>query len=214
MGEYRRPFSHKKFLLALLLTAIIFIAAFLIGYSISYSKYRSIFSSQEEIRYNLLSLEIEKQLVIDSCDTISFNSISKELDDMGTMMIALEQRLGKNNQRVLDQKKTYSLLEVQHFFLVKEFNYNCNENVQTLLFFYSNEGGFKAEGERIGFILDAYKRANPGVMVYSFDYDLDANLIVLLKQKYDIVKPNIVVLNENTVLAGISSIGDIERYVQ
>ncbi len=133
----------KNFIIAFILGTIIFIGIFLLGYTLSYYNSQRLIQSQEELRYDLLSFEIQKSLLEDNCETFNPYLFSEEMDHLGEVIGILEKRLGKNNNEVLQQKKIYSLLETRHFLYIKEHNENCPNNISTILFFYSNKKNFE-----------------------------------------------------------------------
>ncbi|MBU0958602.1 MAG: hypothetical protein KKB31_01525, partial [Nanoarchaeota archaeon] len=57
------------------------------------------------------------------------------------------------------------------------------------------------------------KEVNGDLMIYSFDYDLDMNIMTLLKEMYDITGPNTAVFNEVIHLEEIDDSGDVTRYL-
>ena len=191
-----RKIPFARVLLAFLLATLFFLMGFLVSYLISYSRYQSVLGVQEQIRYNLLGLDLEKELARDSCDIFNPEEFTRELGQMGNTITLLEDRWGKTDERVLEQKKVYSLLEVQHFLLVQENNKQCGTKYPEILFFYSNLGSYENRANQIGFILGNLKLQNSNVMVYSFDYDLDYAIINILKEKYNITEPNTIVVNE------------------
>lgn len=205
-----REFNKKLVVLAFLVSTFIFLSGFLLSYMVTYSKYQSVSADQEEIRYQLLSLELEKELLSDSCDFFDPYRFSKELDKMGSLIGILEERFGKYDSKVLKQKEIYSMLEVQHFLLIKENNLQCDVKTPVILFFYSNLEDFVDEAEKIGRILSTLKNDNSEIMIYSFDYDLDINLINALKFKYDIDARNAIVVNEETLIKNLNNINDIK----
>jgi len=209
-----RVLHGKRFLLAFVIATVIFIGVFLAGYLVSYSKYQKISISQEAIRYNLLSLDLEKQLMSESCDIFDPYYFSVDLDNMGSIIGILEERFGKRDQKVMEQKKIYSMLEVQHFLLIKDYNENCKGQIPLILFFYSNEDDFVDSAERMGFILSSLKSKKKEIMIYSFDYNLDSNLIKVLKDRYGVSKPNVVVIDEEVIIADLKNIDDIEKYLK
>lgn len=208
--EQGREFSKKLIVLAFLVATFVFLSGFLLSYMVTYSKYQSVSASQEEIRYQLLSLELEKELIGDSCEYFDPYYFSTELDKMGSLVGLLEERFGKYDSKVLKQKEIYSMLEIQHFLLIKENNLQCN-NISTILFFYSNSEDFIDEAEKIGYILSNFKNNNDkNIMIYSFDYNLNINLIKMLKTKYKITSPNEIIINEEILIKNLNNINEIK----
>jgi len=208
--EEKRPVYVGRIFLAFIIATIIFISAFLISYGVSYSKSRSIAINQEKIYYNLLNSQLEKQLRVFSCDSFIPYQFATDLSSMGSLLGILEERFGKNDEKVIKQKEIYSMLELQHYFLVKDYNLECNKSLSTILFFYSNNENFIDSAEKMGFILSSLKIQNKEVMIYSFDYDLDLNIIKLLKEKYEILQPNTVIVNEETKINDLEKIEELE----
>jgi len=209
-----REFNKKLVILAFLVATFIFLSGFLLSYMVTYSKYQSISASQEEVRYQLFSMELEKELLSDSCESFDPYHFSVELDEMGSLVGILEERFGKYDEKVLKQKGIYSMLEVQHFLLIKENNLQCNSKTPIILFFYSNADDFIDEAEKIGYVLSTLKNENEKVMIYSFDYDLDINLINILKAKYDLIQPNTVVIEGETSIANLQNIEELRQYIE
>ncbi|MEX0920392.1 MAG: hypothetical protein WDZ69_02305 [Candidatus Pacearchaeota archaeon] len=202
-----------RVLLAFLIATFLLITGFLIGYGVSFYQYQDVALQQESIRYDLLSIDLQGQMV-DSCERVILSGISSELDEMGSRIGILEERLGKNHENVLDQKGRYTLLEVQHFLNIKEYNKECGENINTILFFYSNSDDFKEGAGRIGFILSNIKRKDiSNIMVYSFDYNLDTQMIKVLKEIYGITSPNTIVINEEHNIVEVGSADDVEKHL-
>lgn len=210
--EEKRPIFLKRIILAFIIATIIFSAGFLFSYSLVYSKYQSVSISQEKIKYDLLSLQLEEKLIISSCSFFDPYKISQELDNSGNMINIIEKRLGKNNAEVIEQKKFYSLIEIQHFILVQEHNIKCNNTIPTILFFYSNTHEYIDNADRIGYILSSLKNENNNIMIYSFDYNVDLRLIDILKKKYNVTKPNSLVINGEMVIDGVNNLDELKKY--
>lgn len=205
-----KPKYLRNLLLAFVLGTILFISIFLLGYNISYNKYRNLLTSQEQLRYNLLSFEVEREILGDSCENFDPYLFAGEMDYMGGIIGLLEQKMGKNSREVFEQKKVYSLLEGRHFIYIRDHNARCLNKVKTILFFYSNSQESKDYAERLGYMLTSLKNQEE-VMIYSFDYDLDSSFLKTLKKRYNINQPNLLVINENTVLNVFENIEDIKQ---
>jgi len=106
------------------------------------------------------------------------------------------------------------MLEIQHLLLIDKYNKNCNKTIPIVLFFYSNEENFIVQAEKMGFILSTYKANNKNIMIYSFDYSLNTNLINLLKKKYDITQANTIIINGQTKVWNLNNIDDLKKYLK
>jgi len=208
-----RNVSLLMVLLAFLIASLLFVSGFLIGYAVSYYKLQDVYQKQNEIRYKLLGLELENKF-IESCDEFVLHSVSSELDKMGSIMSILEERFGKNDEKVIEQKKGYSLIEIRHFLNIKEYRENCKKNITTILFFYSNDKEYIDEAEKMGYILGNLKKEYPEkIMIYSFDYNLDLNILKILKHLYNVTSPNTIIINEKIKLEKLENIEEIRKYL-
>ncbi len=213
MDEIKRPLYILRILISFVIATVLFLSGFFVSNLISQEKYDDISFSQEELRYQLFSLELQREILSSSCDNFDYSRFSQELGEMGGYLTILEERLGKKDKRVLEQKKVYSMLEVQHFLFIKDYNENCDDDFTTILFFYSNEALYLDKATRLGFILEALKSQEDNVMIYSFDYDLDSDLINALKLKYEIENQNTLILNEEIKIEDLKNINEIKQYL-
>lgn len=210
----KRKLSINRILFALILTILVFLTVFLISYSVSYSKYQQVSKQQSDSLYRILSFNIRNSLSNYSCTGLSAD-LGVEIDNMGSIVNLLEQRFGKQDAQVLEQKKLYSALEIEHFLYVLDYNKKCNQSVNTILFFYSNDALYSAQADKTGYILSSLKSRNSSrVMIYSFDYDLDADVISALKARYYVNQPNTVVVNEDNKVVNVRNIGDLEGLIR
>ena len=91
----KRPLFIGRIILAFLIATVIFSSGFLVSYLVSFSKYQSISNSQQDIRYDLLNLEIQRELISSSCYALDINTLSQELENTGSFIGILEERFGK-----------------------------------------------------------------------------------------------------------------------
>lgn len=174
MSEKFKPDMIFRIVLAFLVASFLFVDLFAIAHSLSYMNYQRTVSQNNVINGNLQIIEsylnssnylFEKEILYDA---------SARLDDVGSRVNLLELRFDKNDPRVLEQKKKYETLELLHEKIITDLNSHINSNYTIITFFYSNSDEYKDESERIGNILDVAKAKNPkGIMIYSFDYNLD-----------------------------------------
>lgn len=98
----------------------------------------------------------------------------------------LENAFGKNDWRVLTQKKIYTLAQMQHYLLVKKQKENCGLNKTILFFFYNNSKERLRESEIMGELISFVVRDKENIQVYSIDGDLNLNVIKKLMKNLEI----------------------------
>lgn len=207
-----RKFYVGRILAAILISAIIYVGIFSFAHWISYKNYSGISERNLLVQESLDELESALENV--SCNESVLVSVSEKLDQIGASLGLLEMRLGKNEPRVLEQKKLYSELEKRHFELIKEMNKRCNSSFVTVLFFYSNDKNAQKRSDIAGAILTTLKRSEPErVMIYSFDYNLDTLAIDELKQKYLVATTPFVLVDEKHLIVNLKNIQQLEPYL-
>ncbi len=210
----RKIQSKKRYLLALLIGTAVFIIVFGITYSISYLEYQRISSSQQQTSYSIFEDKLGYSLFDQEiCEEEYFKQVSEKLGFQGRIIDDLEKKFGKNDNKVLFRKKFYSLVELEHLEFVKTMNEECDFDIQTILFFYSNEPREIKDSEKFGDYLNTIYRRNPDLLIYSFDINLDSNLIENLKEKYNIEESPTILVNERFKVTEIQNIEDVEKYL-
>ena len=206
--------SKKRYVLAFLIGSAIFIIGILISFSVSYLQYQRISNLQETISYDIFQDKILNSFFNkDICTNESFSKISGDLGFQGKIIDDLEKKFGKNDEKVLFRKKFYSLIEIEHFEFVRTLNKECKSNIDTILFFYSNEDEDIDDSEKVGDLLAVAYRKSDNLMIYSFDINLDSELIKSLKEKYRVEKSPTLIINEKIKITDIKNVEDIEKYL-
>jgi len=210
----RKIQNRKRYLFAFLIGTILFILIFVLSYSLSYLQYQRISDFQEDIAYQIFEDKLDYSLFAENiCSNDYYSKISEDLGVQGKIIDDLEKKLGKNDRRVLFRKKFYSLIELEHFEFVKILNEKCNLGIHTILFFYSNEKNDIKKSEDTGDLLSVTYRRNNDLLIYSFDINLDSDLIDKLKEKYSIEESPTIVIDEDIKIVDPKNVNDIEKYL-
>jgi len=204
--------GNKKYLIAFLIAAAIFFSAFLVSNYFNQKRIDNIRNIEKKISTNILSLETQFELLQDaSCKYIKENPVlSKELNSLAQKLSYTESQLGTDNPRVIKLKKSYSLLEIKDYLLMKKVDQKCKTDPVFTLYFYSNRDDCP-ECEQMGHILTHLRKNYPKLRVYSFDYHLNLSalktLISIKNVEHDL--PAIVVDGE--VMHGFHSLEQVKE---
>jgi len=214
--ESRNVKSKARYIFAFIIGTALFALGFMIVYSISYFEYQRVSNLQDNLAYIIFEDKIGYSFFNEGiCANVSLKKISDDLGFQGVIINDLENKFGKNDERVLDRKKFYSLVLLEHFEFVKLLNEKCNSNVSTILFFYSNIPDESTKSEDVGRLLDVIGSKNPGkIMIYSFDVNLNSELIKKIKEKYNITDSPIIVINEKNKITNPQSTMEIEKLLK
>ncbi len=212
--QSRKIQSKKRYLQAFIIGTLIFLSGFLITYGISILEYQRISNLQDETSYEIFKDKLSYSLFNKSiCTNESLRQISQDLRFQGTIINDLEEKFGKNHPRVLFRKKFYTLIELEHFEFVNQLNKQCGKNLTTILFFYSNQPDDLGKSEDAGRILDTIYQKNSNLIIYSFDINLESDLIKQLKKEYNIETSPTAIINQNLKITNLNNIDDIEKYL-
>ncbi len=209
-----RRVSIRNILAALVITAVVFGLGLSVGSSITTSKVNDILDLEQEARLQLESLELEEKL-LEGTPCTSPSLLSSKLNDLGVKLIFLEGQYDKGDKRITDLKKPYTILQVRHYLQLKEMTEMCGKGYTMVLFFYSNQPEFIGVSEEQGFVLDYLQKkySTDKIKVYSFDTDLELDLINTLKEVYGITTIPSMVINDK-VYVGFHDKEELEQIIE
>ncbi len=181
----RRRFNGSRFFLVFILTTFIFLMGLWFGQNMLKSKISEIEKMQNDFRTETSTLEVEYMFLNQKpCSIINSSELSMELYQMGNRLEFMEDSYGKNNLDVLSLKGYYSLLEMRHWLFFENVRQQCNFDVKTILYFYSNVRCDRCDEQ--GYVLTFLRNKYPNLNVYSFDVDIDNSALNMLKEHYNI----------------------------
>lgn len=206
--------SGKRYIVSFLIGTAVFILVFALTYSLSYLEFRRVSDLQVDISYEIFKDKLGYSLFNEPiCTNESLGKVSRNLGFQGRIIDDLERKLGKQNEKVLFRKKFYTLIELEHFDFINLLNEKCDRNVQTILFFYSNEESNIKDSEDAGKLLSVVHSKTENLMIYSFDINLDSDLIEKLKEKYDVERSPTMIINGEFRVENPQNLLDVEVYL-
>ncbi|MDP2651269.1 MAG: thioredoxin family protein [bacterium] len=203
----------KKYLVAFLITALIFATAVFVSSVLSDKKLEDVKAIENRVALDILSSETQFALLEEtSCKDIKPGFLSKELGTLGEKLAYVENQSGFNSGEVWSLKRSYFLLEIKDYLLMKRLTEKCGIKPTFILYFYSDEDRCK-DCEKMGYVLTALRDKYPDLRVYSFDYDFDVEAIRTLTSIYKI-EPNLPALFiDGTVHYGYRPLEQLEEDV-
>ena len=206
--------TARRLLSAFAIATLVFLLGIFIGETMTNAKVNQIINIAEEIRLEILDLELQQSLSeYEPCGTTYLYSLGSKLDDIGARLAYLEEELGKQDEKVIALKKPYTLLQVRHYLLIKQRTQECNENYIVILFFYSNKREYIQDSEKQGYVLKYFsdKYGYQKTKAYAIDVDLDLGVVEMLKEKYDVEEYPTTVVNE-IVFEGFTPQEEFKRF--
>ena len=206
-------FDSNKYLVAFLITAAIFGTAVFASSKLTDKKIEDVRDIENRVALDILSSETQFALLAEtSCKDIGPGFLSKELGPLGERLSYAENRTEFSEEDVDSLKRSYFLLEIKDYLLMKQLTLKCNIKPTFILYFYSDENRCE-DCEKMGYVLTALRDKYPDLRVYSFDYHFDLGAIKTLIS-INKVKPQLPALIINGVpYYGFKTIEELENNV-
>ncbi len=181
----RQALDWKKYILAFIITAIIFGVGMYINSKLDEKRYAEIQNIQDSIALDLLSSETQFSLLQESsCKNFGESVLSGELNSLSEKLAYMETN-DPDNKEITYLKKYYSLLEIKDFVLMNRLSEKCKTKPISILYFYGNKEDCP-ECEKMGFVLTYLREQYPDLRIYSFDSNLSLSAIDTLKSVYKV----------------------------
>ncbi|MDO8424015.1 MAG: hypothetical protein Q7S54_00200 [bacterium] len=182
--------DSRKYLMAFLITALIFSTAIFASSMLTGKKVEDVRAIENRVALDILSSETQFALLAEtSCKDIGPGFLSKELGPLGEKLSYAENQTEFNTGDIDSLKRSYFLLEIKDYLLMKRLTEKCNEKTFFILYFYGTKDKCD-DCEKMGYVLTALRDKYPELRVYSFDYNYDLGAIGTLTSIYK-VKPDL-----------------------
>lgn len=205
--------DSKKYLAAFLITAFIFGTAVFASSTLTNKKLENVRDIENRVALDILSSETQFALLEEtSCRDIGPGFLSKELGPLGERLSYAENQDNFAGEDLESLKRSYFLLEIKDYLLMKRLTEKCDEETFFILYFYSSKD--KCEDcERMGYVLTALRDKYPDLRVYSFDYHFDVGAIQTLTSIYKVEPMLPALVIEGKPYYGFKTIEEVEAIV-
>lgn len=205
--------DSRKYLVAFLITTVIFGTAVFVSNTLGEKKLEDVRAIENRVALDILSSETQFALLEEtSCLDIGPGFLSEELGVLGERLDYAENQTELNTEDLDGLKRSYFLLEIKDYLLMKRVTEKCGVRPTFILYFYSTAEKCD-ECERMGYVLTALRDKYPDLRVYSFDYHFDLGAIKTLVSIYKI-KPELPAMIINSRLYyGFYSVEELEETV-
>lgn len=209
--KFQSPFLY---IVSFVIGTLIFISGFLITNQIIYNQEAKVLEKNLNDFYLLFELGVEGDLFAKDVCSMNFTEKAEQSFYYHRKLITdLEEALGKEDERVLLQKKIYNIAQAQHYLLKSSQNKKCDTNYTLIMFFYSNDEENVKSSERIGTMLDSIVYNNPRIIVYAFDTSVENEFVTKLLDKYDVSTVPAIV-SDGITYSNISDVNDITVFLR
>lgn len=205
--------DSKKYLVAFLITGAIFGTAVFASSLLTDKKLEDVHAIENRVALDILSSETQFALLAEtSCRDIGPGFLSKELGPLGERLSYAENQSSFREEDVESLKRSYFLLEIKDYLLMKRLTEKCGIRPTFILYFYSTEDRCE-DCERMGFVLTALRNKYPDLRVYSFDYHFDLGAIQTLKSIFKVKDQLPAVIVNGEAYYGFRTIEEFEAQI-
>lgn len=195
----KRKVSWRIYIIAGIITLIVFSLGVSLGFLLSNEKYDIIRYDLENLQLKQKDIELELLLISsigeESCDTLKY-----EIEKTASLSSELGEKVSYYDREMIKNPEFYILKKQYIITLIEFWNYwelfkkNCNSSVNTVLYFYSISNCNECQAQ--GFVLSFLKQENPEkIMIFALDKDEDLYSLNLVKNIYNVTKAPTLVIN-------------------
>lgn len=205
--------DSKKYFIAFGITAVIFLTAIFVSNALGAKKLEDVRAIENRVALDILSSETQFALLEEtSCSDIGPGFLSQELGPLGEKLSFAENQTELDARDLEYLKRSYFLLEIKDYLLMKRLTARCGIRPTFILYFYSSEDRCE-DCEKMGYVLTAMREKYPELRVYSFDYHFDVGAIQTLRSIYKIRAELPALVINNKSYYGFKTIEELETQV-
>ncbi|MDZ4205675.1 MAG: thioredoxin family protein [Patescibacteria group bacterium] len=205
--------DSKKYIVAFAITAVIFGTAIFLSNTIGQKKLEDVRAIENRVALDILSSETQFALLEEtSCRDIGPGFLSKELGSIGEKLTYAENQTEFNAGDLEYLKRSYFLLEIKDYLLMKRLTEKCGIKPTFILYFYSTKDTCE-DCQKTGYVLTALRDKYPDLRVYSFDYHFDVGAINTLVSIYKVKSDLPALIINGLAYYGFHSVEELEETV-
>lgn len=213
-----KEFSRERALLALFITIVIFAAGITIGNYATTKKFEMVQDLSEQLQVQTLGIEVEYQILEENiCENDEILYLTEDLFALSEKLDFMENSLGYDDQRVVDLKNYYFILQSKHWLLAKKRAETCNiENTinnTIVLYFYQNKDDCE-QCQQQGAVLTYLRKKYDDMKIYSFDTDATVSVVPVLKKIYGLQNETPALVINDQPHTGYLNVDDFISFVQ
>lgn len=202
----------KKYAITFVITTAIFGTALSLSSWLNNKRVDEVRSIQDSLSINLLSSDMQFNLLRDAnCEDLFNSAIGQEMGDLGDRLSYMESIGRGGDSDVVTLKRYYTLLQIRDYLLINSAAPKCPKHPTPILYFYSNDC---PDCVKQGQVLTYIRQHNPDILrVYSFNSDLDISALKTLANIHKIKAPFPALVIKGKTYNGFKTIEDIRSFI-
>ena len=209
-----RKISFKKYLLAFILTLLVFSGGILIGVFLENARLGDAKQGALEQKVALQSLQLQRNYIdsgISDCKTLN-KVLEENLNELVRQMSLVNDYETKslfNEAGMQLQRREYFLTEMQYLLTSKEIDKKCTKDSIKIVYFY-DDSKFDTQGDILGYLKNLF---GSNLLIFSFDSEFKKEpMINILLTYYGVIQfPTVIV--EDKVIQGHTSVELLKKEI-
>ncbi len=182
MAQNRGQGNSWFFIVALILSIIIFFFGMLLGNYIAMTQLNEFRQTEERFLVDLVAIDTRDSILQENICSLNTTSLFEEKVALGKMLTDLERRFGKENEEVMAKKEIYELIEIKTLQYIERTKQSCGQDFNIVLFFYTNKkadplgsvDGCEDEGKVLDQLVYDHNELGQGRAIYVFAFDVNS----------------------------------------
>jgi len=194
-----RKIDLSRHAIAFVITALVFALGILLGWQMGYTATSQIASEFETIKLDDYTMEIISLMGDNStfaCGVYNeqIAKFNTETIEFGNKLDFLEKRKGKLDAEVMQLKKSYTLMQMRNYFLLKKIDALCGSSHKVMLYFYSNEN-YNERADQGIVISSVLAETKNSFIVFHFDVNVDLPVLKVFKESFGVTTAPTLIIN-------------------
>jgi hypothetical protein len=215
--------STKIYIIAGILTLLIFIGGVAIGWVLDYNRVSIVQSQIDALQMDFQNLQLENsfaQTVGDNSTCSLYSSKAASLSAQTDQLASELNRFSNINQfqaqTLTSLKERYTLLNLEFWLQLTNLQKACGYNATTFLYFYAGTPNSPCDDcIAQGLVFDLLKRHAPDrVMIFATDTNLDLGIVRSMVQTWNITSVPSIVVDGKYVLRGFTNQTTLQAYLK
>lgn len=209
-----REFNKRRYLLAFIVTAAIFLLGFFFGFVMDVNRINYFQQLNEEQKLNLRSLQLQYEIVKtgsvnNPCGAFRFmfNTFIVELENNRERLetYTLQAKIKKDEFSILQRE--YVLSQINFWYISKNLKESCpgESDFVTVIYFYSDKTACPSCDDQAA-VLNYYKtKLKENLLIFALDERFESTepIITLLKQSYNVTSYPTLIVNGNEIYTSV-----------
>jgi len=191
----------------------IFGTSIFISNYISQKKIEDVRRAEDRVSLDILSSETQFSLLEETfCKDVGTGFLSRGLSELSNKLSYAENQKTFSDSEIKSLQRSYFLLEIKDYLLMKRVTDKCGTHPTFILYFYGSKN-VCPDCEKTGYVLDALHEKYPDLRIYSFDFSSEETAVKTLISIYHVESNLPALIINGDPYYGFRSLDEMEKTI-